>query len=76
VGEDHDDVIHARADLDEAAYHIHAIVMPRATVEMTRTPRKSGKETGERRKQAFREAVVRREEPPEKRQHVRPRDDR
>ncbi|MCG7630594.1 plasmid recombination protein [Epibacterium sp. MM17-32] len=27
-----DDVIHARADLDEQAYHIHAVVMPRATV--------------------------------------------
>ncbi|WP_160116035.1 plasmid recombination protein [Candidatus Halocynthiibacter alkanivorans] len=25
-----DDVIHARADLDETTYHIHAIVMPRA----------------------------------------------
>ncbi|TYB81923.1 plasmid recombination protein [Maritimibacter fusiformis] len=28
-----DDVIHARADLDEQAYHIHAVIMPRATVE-------------------------------------------
>ncbi len=28
------DVIHARADLDEAAYHIHAVIMPRATVEI------------------------------------------
>lgn len=27
-----DDVIHARADLDEQAYHIHAVIMPRATV--------------------------------------------
>lgn len=27
-----DDVIHARADLDEEAYHIHAVIMPRATV--------------------------------------------
>lgn len=37
-----DDVIHARADLDEQAYHIHAVVMPRATVETTRTDSKSG----------------------------------
>jgi len=28
-----DDVIHARADLDEQAYHIHAVIMPRATVK-------------------------------------------
>ncbi len=28
-----DDVIHARADRDEAAYHIHAVILPRATVE-------------------------------------------
>ncbi|MBR9762422.1 MAG: Pre (Mob) type recombination enzyme [Rhodobacteraceae bacterium] len=27
-----DDFIHARADLDEQAYHIHAVIMPRATV--------------------------------------------
>ena len=27
-----DDVIHARADIDEQAYHIHAVIMPRATV--------------------------------------------
>ncbi len=27
-----DDVIHARADLDEQAYHIHAVILPRATV--------------------------------------------
>lgn len=27
-----DDVIHARADMDEQAYHIHAVIMPRATV--------------------------------------------
>lgn len=25
-----DDVVHARADLDEAAYHIHAIIVPRS----------------------------------------------
>jgi len=29
-----DDVIHARADRDEQAYHIHAVIMPRATVVM------------------------------------------
>lgn len=28
-----EDVIHARADLDEQAYHIHAVIMPRATVK-------------------------------------------
>lgn len=27
-----DDIIHARADLDEQAYHIHAVILPRATV--------------------------------------------
>lgn len=27
-----DDVIHARADTDEQSYHIHAVIMPRATV--------------------------------------------
>tara|TARA_R110002110_G_scaffold415792_1_gene656115 strand:- start:1700 stop:2929 length:1230 start_codon:yes stop_codon:yes gene_type:complete len=27
-----DDVIHARADTDEQAYHIHAVIMPRANV--------------------------------------------
>jgi hypothetical protein len=26
------DVVHARADHDEAAYHIHAVIMPRHTV--------------------------------------------
>lgn len=26
-----DDLVHARADMDEEAYHIHAVVMPRAT---------------------------------------------
>jgi hypothetical protein len=30
------DVIHARADRDEAAYHIHAVIMPRATVEIAK----------------------------------------
>ena len=28
-----DDVIHARADTDEQAFHIHAVIMPRATVQ-------------------------------------------
>lgn len=37
-----DDVIHARADLDEEAYHIHAVIMPRVQVEMTRTDKKTG----------------------------------
>ncbi|QIE41612.1 hypothetical protein G5B39_06370 [Rhodobacteraceae bacterium SC52] len=31
-----DDVIHARADRDEAAYHIHAVIMPRATVKIAK----------------------------------------
>lgn len=31
-----EDVIHARADRDEAAYHIHAVIMPRATVEIAK----------------------------------------
>jgi hypothetical protein len=37
-----DDVIHARADLDEEAYHIHAVIMPRVQVEMTRKEKKTG----------------------------------
>ncbi|WP_139246428.1 hypothetical protein [Thalassovita taeanensis] len=37
-----DDVIHARADLDEEAYHIHAVILPRVLVEMTRTDKKTG----------------------------------
>jgi len=37
-----EDVIHARADLDEEAYHIHAVIMPRVLVEMTRKDRKTG----------------------------------
>ncbi|WP_099824091.1 plasmid recombination protein [Oceaniglobus indicus] len=28
-----DDLIHARADTDEQAYHIHAVIMPRATAK-------------------------------------------
>ena len=37
-----DDVVHARCDRDETAYHIHAVVVPETTVEMTRTDRKTG----------------------------------
>ncbi|MGG7644779.1 plasmid recombination protein [Rhodovulum sp. YNF3179] len=37
-----EDVIHARADLDEEAYHIHAVIMPRETVEMKRTDKATG----------------------------------
>lgn len=29
-----EDVIHARADLDETAYHIHAVILPRTVVEI------------------------------------------
>ncbi len=32
-----DDVVHARCDRDETTYHIHAVVVPETTVEMTRT---------------------------------------
>ncbi|WP_353472893.1 plasmid recombination protein [Salipiger sp. H15] len=28
-----EDVVHARADLDEAAYHIHAVILPRAIAQ-------------------------------------------
>lgn len=31
-----DDVIHARADRDELAYHVHAVIMPRAKVEIAK----------------------------------------
>ncbi|WP_282025950.1 plasmid recombination protein [Limimaricola cinnabarinus] len=31
-----EDVIHARADRDEAAFHVHAVIMPRATVEIAK----------------------------------------
>ena len=37
-----DDVVHARCDRDETTYHIHAVVMPEKTVEMTRTDKKTG----------------------------------
>lgn len=36
-----DDVIHARADRDEAAYHIHAVIMPRAKVEIAKPKAKT-----------------------------------
>ncbi|SOH95677.1 hypothetical protein SAMN06273572_11520 [Monaibacterium marinum] len=106
-----DDVIHARADLDEEAYHIHAVIMPRVQVEMTRTDKKTGEkkviatrqmlqpskfdvikeyehaqdsvgdwfseiglDRGERRKEAYREAVAKGETPPAKRIHSKTRD--
>lgn len=105
------DVIHARADLDEDAYHIHAVVMPRALVEMTRTDKKTGEkkviatrlmlqpskfdvikkyehaqdsvgewfaeiglDRGEKRKEAFRQAVAKGDTPPPKRMHTKTRD--
>ena len=37
-----DDVVYARADHDEAAYHIHAVILPRVEIEMTRTDKKNG----------------------------------
>lgn len=37
-----DDVVYARADHDEAAYHIHAVILPRVEIEMTRTDKKTG----------------------------------
>lgn len=106
-----DDVIHARADLDEEAYHIHAVILPRVQVEMTRTDKKTGEkkviatrqmlqpskfdvikeyehaqdsvgewfsgiglDRGERRKEAYREAVAKGETPPAKRIHSKTRD--
>jgi hypothetical protein len=44
-----DDVIHARADRDEAAYHIHAVIMPRATVEIAKPKAKTKVATTTRR---------------------------
>lgn len=44
-----DDVIHARADRDEAAYHIHAVIMPRATVEIAKPKAKVSTATATRR---------------------------
>lgn len=37
-----DDVVYARADHDEAAFHIHAVILPQVKVEMTRTDKKTG----------------------------------
>lgn len=106
-----DDVIHARADLDEEAYHVHAVVMPRVCVEIRRTDKATGVkkviatrhmlqpskfdviedyehaqdsvgawfseiglERGERRKEAFRQAVAQGETPAPKRMHTKTRD--
>ena len=44
-----DDVIHARAVRDEAAYHIHAVIMPRATVEIAKPKAKVPTATATRR---------------------------
>ena len=44
-----DDVIHARADPDEAAYHIHAVIMPRTTVEIAKPKAKVPTATATRR---------------------------
>ncbi|SES41063.1 Plasmid recombination enzyme [Tranquillimonas rosea] len=44
-----DDVIHARADRDEAAYHVHAVIMPRATVEIAKPRAKVPTATATRR---------------------------
>ncbi|RVV96519.1 Pre (Mob) type recombination enzyme [Mesobaculum littorinae] len=44
-----DDVIHARADRDEAAFHIHAVIMPRATVEIAKPKAKVPTATATRR---------------------------
>ena len=105
------DVIHARADLDEDAYHIHAVIMPRVCVEMARTDKKTGEkkviatrlmlqpskfdviedyehaqdsvgewfseiglDRGEKRKEAFRQAVAKGDTPPPKRMHTKTRD--
>ncbi|NVO25719.1 hypothetical protein [Donghicola mangrovi] len=105
-----EDCIYAREDVDEEAYHIHAIILPRTLEVMTRTDKKTGEVReiarrhmllpskhpmiadyeaaqdsvgawfseiglvrGERRKQAWRDAVAAGEEPREKRRHVKPR---
>ncbi|WP_406871027.1 Pre (Mob) type recombination enzyme [Thioclava sp. 'Guangxiensis'] len=104
-----EDCIHARDDLDEEAYHIHAIIMPRVNEVMTRKAKNGevqniasrymlqpskhplikdyeaaqdsvgiwfsgiGLVRGEPRKKAWRDAVAKGEEPPKKRQHVKPR---
>lgn len=36
------DVIHARVDRDETAFHVHAVLLPIERVEMTRTDKKTG----------------------------------
>ncbi|SFH52871.1 hypothetical protein SAMN04488020_12024 [Palleronia marisminoris] len=36
------DVIHARYDRDEAAFHVHAVIFPETTVEMTRKNKVTG----------------------------------
>lgn len=35
-----DDVVHARADRDESAYHIHAVILPRVETVVNGAPRK------------------------------------
>lgn len=98
-----DAVIHARADKDEAAYHIHAVIACWKRVKITSTKHSGadrwmlqpssnpliedyekaqdsvgkafasiGLRRGERRKQAFREAIANGEEPAPRRMHVRP----
>ena len=41
-------VIHARADRDEAAYHIHAVIMPRTLVEIAKPKAKTKVATAKR----------------------------
>lgn len=36
------DIIHARVDRDETAFHVHAVLLPIERVEMTRTNKKTG----------------------------------
>lgn len=36
------DIVHARVDRDEQAFHIHAVLLPIQRVEMTRTNKKTG----------------------------------
>lgn len=93
-----DAVIHARADKDEAAYHIHAVIACWKRVKIKGAQRwmlqpssnpliedyekaqdsvgkafaSIGLRRGERRKQAFREAIANGEEPAPRRMHVRP----
>lgn len=44
-----EDVIHARADRDEAAFNVHAVIMPRATVEIAKPNAKMPTATAARR---------------------------